>query len=647
MAYSAQAISAVKQGLALAIPHEMKTSEWAAERRFVDRGAFKGLWSNDKAPFMVEIMDAADDPRVREIVFQKPAQIGGSEFLNNVIGKRIDLAPTDIIYCAEKEDKATAWTQESFDTMVRATPTLKSKVAKEPEFNNQKYKKFAGGGLYIVWATSPAELSSRPAEILIFDEKAAYKPTKEGDPVKLGEARQKTYDDTRLTIKNSTPRRCLCTTDAETCGDISHDFLAGDQREYYVPCPHCDEFQTLKFGGKDTNYGLKWDAEAPEAPYYVCEHCACMIEEFDRDEMLIAGKWIAAKPFVDTASFKINQLYSPFVSWATFVADWLDACKDKAKLEVFTNTVLGEVWKPIATISYDDLAWNLEQYAADVPPGVLLLTAGVDIQKDRIECEIVGWGHGNESWSIDYRVLFGDTGVEWKDPATDDYEPSVWNDLEQYLASSFIGTGGQAFRVQCACVDSGYQTDIVYRFVHKFARRRWFAIKGMPDPFKPAVSKPTMQGTKPRVRMFPLGVNAIKDEVFSSLRITKHGPSYCHFPDKPHYDEAHMRQLCSEKMTTHTRQGRSYRVYEKLGPNVRNEALDVRVYAIAARAIFNPRYDLLAKRNFAHSEAADAEPTVNESLTVEPDQPPPPPPNVVPFRGGSLTKNNPFAGYRP
>jgi phage terminase large subunit GpA-like protein len=180
----------------------MSTPMWAETYRFVDRGSRKGKWSNETVPLLTEIMSAADDPAVRVIVFQKSSQVGGSEIINNIIGKHIHLSPTEIGYVAEKEDKATAWTQESFDAMVRATPVLHRLVRHEPEFNNQKFKGFAGGGLYILWATSPAELSSRPLQIIAFDEKAAYKPTKEGDPVKLGQARQKTYDGEELTIFN-------------------------------------------------------------------------------------------------------------------------------------------------------------------------------------------------------------------------------------------------------------------------------------------------------------------------------------------------------------------------------------------------------------------------------------------------------------
>lgn len=652
MSYSSTARKAVQAGIELAIPHEMSTPEWAETYRVVDRGARKGRWSNETVPFLTEIMAASDDPLVREIVFMKSSQVGGSEVINNIFGKRIHQNPTEMIYCAENEDKVRGWMQESFDTMVYATPELRRLISDQAEDNNQKVKRYAGGALFAAWASSPAPLSSRPAQILCFDEKAAYKPTREGDAVKLGQARQKTYDGEELTVFISTPRRCDCSTEGETCGDISHDYDRGDRREYYVPCPHCEEFQTLKFGGPDASFGLKWDPDAPESPWYLCEHCAAMIEEFDREDMLSKGYWRASAPFNGVASFRINQIYSPFVSWGRMVVDFLEAKSSIAKLEVYTNTVLGETWKPVEQIEWENFAWNLDVYPQAVPAGVLILTAAVDVQKDRIECEVVGWGKDHESWAIDYKVFYGSPGVE-ESEALDEFEAEivgeneeglthVWQDLETFLTGSFIGEGGRVFRIQCAAIDSGYLARIVYKFCRKHRRKRWFAIKGASGPFAPVISKPSMQGQNPKVQMFSIGTNAAKDEVFAALKVIKPGPGYCHFPNKePYTDEAHMKMLASERMVTHTRGGQTYRVYEKVGPNVRNEGLDLRVYNIAARTILNPNYDLIAKRRLQHTEP------VERPENPENPEPPtvPPGPNVVPFRQRRQVKslNDPFS----
>lgn len=650
MTFSNTALKAVQTGIELAIPHEMSTPEWAETYRVVDRGANKGRWSNSLVPFLTEIMAAADDPMVREIVFQKSSQVGGSEVINNIAGKRIHQSPTEMIYCAENQDKATAWVQESFDSMVRVTPDLRRLISDSAEDDNQKVKRYPGGGLYFAWASSPAPLSSRPAQILFFDEKAAYKPTREGDAVKLGQARQKTYDGEELTVFISTPRRCDCSTPGETCSDISHDYERGDQREYYVPCPHCNEFQTLKFGGKDVAYGLKWEKDSPEMPFYLCEHCACQIEEFDREDMLAKGYWRAQKPFNGVASFKINQIYSPFVSWGRMVVDFLEAARSAAKHEVYTNTVLGETWKPVEQIEYENLAWNLDDYEG-VPPGVLVLTAGVDVQKDRIECEVVGWGKDHESWSIDYKVFWGSPGIEVtvdEDVEGDDTEAlsSVWDDLAVFLQGAFTAPSGQAFRIQCVAIDTGYLSTICYKFCKKYAAKRWFAVKGGSDPLAPLLKKPTVSSRGPKVRLFTLGTNAAKDDIFAALKVEKPGPAYCHFPDRqPYNEDAHFKQLCSERMVTHVRGGNKYRTYEPVGKNVRNEALDIRVYALAARQILNPNYEAIAKNRLLHTEAVDR-PAVDE---IESGTPTPPQPETPTPRNpyGFKVINNQLEGYRP
>lgn len=560
---AALAKKVVHEAVRRAIPAGMRSvSAWAEANRFVDRGARKGKWSNRTVPFAVEIMDAFTDPDIREVVFQKPSQVAGSEILANVVGYYIDVEPTEIAYVAEKEDKAKAWTVESFDAMARTTECLKRALKTSAEDDNQKVKRFAGGQLFILWATSPAELSSRPIQILLFDEKAAYQPTKEGDAVKLGEARTKTYDGFEKIGKISSPRN------SGDDADIEADFLRGDKRQYWVPCPSCDAFQLLEWKN------VSWDTvpdpnnpphhiHDPDTAYMVCTSCGVQLEYDDLQDMLERGRWIKdadlEKPFwpehpadPEVASFKINQLYSPFVHWKRMAKDFLEAKKkgpSSLQMQTWVNTSLGEPWRPHEKIDYADLTLNREDYDAEVPTGVLFLTAACDVQGDRIEYEVKGWGRDDESWSIEYGVLDGDPGKD-----------DVWFELEEKWTREFIGTQG-VFRVQCAMIDSGYHAQQVYRFAKRHAARKWYACKGLGDPTKPIISKPTWVGSNPKIRMIPIGTNAAKDEAFSFLKITEYGPGYCHFPNRPEYDEAFLKQLCAEKKVMRARMGQTYFVY--------------------------------------------------------------------------------------
>jgi phage terminase large subunit GpA-like protein len=612
-------------------------SAWAEANRYVDRGARKGKWSNRTVPFAVEIMDAATDPDIREIIMQKSSQVAGSEIGANIVGYYIDVEPTEIAYVAEKEDKAKAWTIESFDTMVAKTECLAAVVSEDKQDNNQNVKRFPGGQLVILWATSPAELSSRPLQVIIFDEKAAYKPTSEGDAVKLGEARTKTYDGQEKIIKISSPRN------SGDDADIEADFLRGDKRQYWVPCPSCDEFQLLEWKN------LKWEPDDPDTAAMHCVHCAVELEYDDLQEMLERGRWVKdqdlEKPFwpdhiasPEVASFKISQLYSPFVRWSRMAKDFLEAKKKgpgSLQMQTWVNTALGEPWRPYEKIDYGDLSLNREDYGADCPAGVLVLTAGVDVQKDRLEYCVHGWGRDNESWSIAVGICEGDTG-----------QLGVWDELTDVLTRVYVGEE-RDLRVQRAFIDSGYNAQMVYRFAKANAGRGWFACKGMGDATKPIVSKASWVGTNPKVRLFPIGTTAAKDEIFSNLQVTEPGPGFCHFPNRDEYDDAFLKQLCSEKKVTRYRLGVETKVYEKLSVNIRNEALDCLVYATAARVHLNPNYEKIAARRLKHAEVVDRDPS-EDGMPPEPPEndPPKPPDNVIPMRKKGFNMRSPFKGYK-
>jgi phage terminase large subunit GpA-like protein len=609
--------------LAVAIPKGgLSISEWAETYRYVSpmRSARPGRWSNDVIPFGRGIMDAVTQPDVRKVVFMKSSQVGGTELLINILCYYIMMDPSLMLYIAEIEDKARAWTNEAFDPTIAESPAIRECFFGLPTDrntdNNQRIKRFRGGQLTIGWASSPAQLSSRPARIVAFDEVDAFEPTAEGDAIALATARTKTFGSNAKIILVSSPRN-------RDTSIIEREYMAGDQREYHVPCPHCDELQVLKWAN------VHWDDPDDEEAYYVCDICGAQIDHDEKAGMLARGTWIAKSDFHGTASFRINEIYSPFTTWGDMKRNFLMAKRGGVEtLRVFVNTSLGETWAAEQKIEYADLQIAREEYEAEVPDGVLVLTAAVDVQGDRLECEIVGWGRGHESWSIDYSIIEGSPAL-----------PDVWDRLSDYLTTPRMGRA-HSFVPAAVCIDSGgHHTQQVYRFCKANSGRKWFPVKGSSTPSAPLISKPKWVGQNPKVRLYLVGTNAAKDEIFEFLRVAEPGmPGFCHFPADDRYDDAYLRQLCAEKKVPRFRAGREVWVYEKVSPSARNEALDLRVYNTAARAILNPNYDKIAERLHGGLDKPKSD------KPTPPYQVPPDAPRVVRPARRFRVKNNPFRG---
>jgi phage terminase large subunit GpA-like protein len=623
-----------------AIPESSLTvSQWADSYRYLsaERSARPGRWRTSLVPYAREIMDCASRSDVRKIVFISSTQTAKTETISNIIGFYIHADASPQMYVAETELKARAWSQECLAPMIRDTPVLQ-RLVEDPRSrdsgNTIEGKSYPGGHLAIAWATSAAMLSSRPRRIVACDERDGFKGSSEGDPVALAEERTNTFENS-LVIEVSTPRDAEepppgSPVDAPWLSPIERSYEETDKRKLFLPCPHCGDFQTLEWSN------IKWDSpdEAHNA-YYVCVN-GCVITHDHKADMLARHQWRAEKPFRGQAGFRIWAAYSPFVTWGQIAEKWLAAQKSIDRLRVFINTSLAQSWKPLADkIETHDLEGRLEPYEAEVPRGVLLLVGGVDVQGDRLEYEVVGYGLDDETWSIKYGVIPGD-------PEQD----QVWDDLLEILTRDYEGAGGRTFQVRAAAVDTGgHSTQAAYRFCRANAGRRFYAVKGASTPGKPLAPRlPTLMG-KPAVRLHVIGTETAKDTLAAHLKIKEHGPGYCHFPDAadseglPVYGEEYFKQLCSERAVTKYTRGVGVRVWQKIKPKMRNEALDCRVYAMAAKAILNPDLRRLHKKAAALADNPDADdkPRAEESAA----QPPPRPrrPFVgAPRRGGGFVK---------
>lgn len=647
-------IPAIHAGLQSAVPDGALTiSGWAETYRYIPlesvaNPSLAGRWKNSTTPYLVAIMDAVNDPTVNEILFIASSQVGKTETANNIIGYYIHIDPAKIIYCAETEPKAEAWGIEKFDPMVAATPVLTSRVdppTSRTSGNTTKRKRFKNGMLNIVHASSPSELSSRPARVIILDEEDAYLPTREGSATSLVEARMKTAGDQKKLIRITTPR-------TKELSPIYVAWQNSTQEKYFVPCPHCGTYQVLNWRNNEGGF-VKWDSEeAAKDAYYVCEQ-GCEILHDEKPFMLARGEWRVTKLSYkgNRRSFWINEIYSPFTTWGDMAIGWLEANqamkehRDPSKLQVFLNTRLAQWWEEIGeTVDYQNLDSHIEEYDAEVPTGVLCLTAATDVQGNRLECEVQGWSRDRENWRIAYFVLYGDPAL-----------PAVWESLYDVLDAEYETANG-VMKISAATVDTGghYSTE-AYKFCKANAGRRWFAVKGSSTAGKPIISKPS-RNNRFGVRLFLVGTDTAKDTIFGQLQVDEPGPGYCHFPADPaqgeQYDTKYFQQLCSEKKIIKYTGGQPKPKYVKIGKQgetetsggkeitaTRNEALDIAVYNLAALEILNPSFKALAKRigNLPAKQEKNGElPEKNDTVTRNN----PNPHGVSTFRsGGGWTSN--------
>ena len=518
-------------------------------------------------------MDACSDPSIQEVVVMAGAQLGKTEAILNIVGYHIDNDPSPILVLQPTLEMAQAFSKDRVAAgLIKSTPALRGKV-KDPRSrdsgNTTLHKIFPGGAITMVGANSPSGLASRPIRIVLCDEVDRYPASagSEGDPIQLARKRSATFWN-RKVIMVSTPTN-------EGNSRIADAYEQSDQREYYVPCKHCEEYQTLRWAN------VKWQEKEPDTAQYMCEHCAVLWSDSDRVWSIRNGHWHATKEFTGVAGFAINGLYSPWTPLSDGVKDFLKVKKNPEQLRVWTNTYLGQTWADAGETVDDYMLAERREPMPAVPDDALILVAGVDVQDNRLEITILGIGRDDESWVIDHVTMYGD-------PST----PQLWSALDSQLFKQYETESGRQVAIRAACVDSGgHFTNSVYNYCKKNAGRKVFAIKGLGGEGKPIAGRPSKNNVV-KCPLFGIGVDTVKDLLFARMRIQEQGAGYIHFAD--HLNDEYFRQLTAEKVVTRYHKGYKKRVFEKI--RARNEALDCMVYAYAAYAIIGINVNAFAEK---------------------------------------------------
>jgi len=587
-------------------------SQWADRCRKLspEASAEHGQWDTSRAEYQREMMDAANDPTVSQVVVMTSAQVGKTEVILNTIGYHIDYDPCPILIVQPDIAMAETFSKDRVAPMLRDTPAIRDRVAdpKSRDSNNRiLHKAFPGGRLTMVGANAPSGLAGRPIRVVLFDEvdRMPASAGTEGDPIGLAIKRTTTFWNRKI-IMVSTPT-------VKGLSRIETAFEETDKRRFHVPCPHCGHEHTLAWGN------VRWESGLPGTARMVCPSCSGEFGNAAKNAAIRRGRWIATAPFKGKAGFHLNELYSPWKSIADVVADFLEAKGNPQRLQVWVNTSLGETWEEAAEqVTEHELMERVETYAAPVPARGLFLTIGADTQPDRIEAECVAWGAGEESWSIEHRVFHGDPDIP------EGSRGSPWDALTDFVRKQYRHESGVPITASYTMIDSGgHNTQAVYDYVRRHRGDRIFAVKGRGGEGVPIVGPPNRKQsgkTRRKVDLYIVGVDNAKSVVMKRLKIDSPGPGYCHFPAgrEPEW----FRQLTAEKIVTKFVKGFPRREWKK-EEGRRNEALDCRVYAFAAMVMGAPQFDKIAFRMRKQAERVEAmKPAAKTKPAPEPDPEP-------------------------
>lgn len=531
-------------------------SEWCdAHRVLPDTSARPGRWRTDVVPYLREPLDALSPGNgIERVAIMKAAQTAGTETALNLMAYIVAHAPGSCLMVQPSLDMARRFVRGRFDKMTEAMPILRERIGEagsKKASNTLTRKAFPGGEIVFAGSNSAASLRSMPARYVLLDEVDSFEGDLqgEGDPVALAEARTVTYGPRKKVLLVSTPT-------IEGASRIETAYLETDQRKYHVPCPDCGHRFEM------TWECLSWPENERHRAYVVCPANGCVIEEVRKSAMLAAGEWVATAPGDGKSrGYHIGGLLSPFTTWGELAVEHGRVHKDPARHKTFRNVKLGVTWSERLSGSIDasKLAERAEGFGPKLDRQIAVATVGVDFQDRWWVAQIVGFGRGEEAWSLGYYAHHGDPS-----------DPDFWGTLDRLLTQPVRLPGGRMLPIAAGCLDSGgLLTQKVLEFAATRHRRRVYAIKGANRPGTPAWPRKPSQATKGRWPLYLVGVDAIKETIWARLPKDEPGPGTIHFPDDR--EASFFEEMTAEKPRTRYVNGRPVREWTKR-EHARNEA---------------------------------------------------------------------------
>lgn len=554
-----------------------------------------GFFRWQRTPYVRGIYDALEnDNDIREVVWIAGAQVAKTQSGNNWLLYLIPNAPGPFLYVAPSVDLAKLASKQRIAPLIEDCDELRTLLpqGKRDSGNTVLLKEYDGGILRFTGANSAAGLRSMPARYLYCDEIDAFPANVdgEGDPIDLARKRLTTYKPVSKTFLTSTPT-------VKGKSAIEREFLQTDMRYYFVPCPHCNHFHVLQWKN------MMWDGKDASTARMICPSCHEEIAERHKTFMLENGEWRATSNNgrKGAAGFHLSSLYSPlgWLSWPDMVQEWIDSQDNPEKLQTFINTRLAETWEEKnESIQFEVLEARAETFSNLLPAGIRLITTSSDVQDDRIETLVLGWGKGEECWILEQKIFYGNLE-----------QSQIWTELAQFLDSKYeidvaqfkvlnrnkVADGsvedgsvditkdssGKRFAmgIHCSVIDTGgHFTDSVLRFCAANRHKKIYPIKGSSTSGRDIIYRSSSRNAH-NVELKLVGTDTAKDKLFARFLIDRPGPGYIHFSDS--LDREFFEQLTAEKLVSKYVKGRgTVKQYVKI--RKRNEALDLMVYGLAS-----------------------------------------------------------------